>query len=54
MKNLTEVLTINLAVFAAIVAAGTIAGDNMWPFICTYWITLTLRNTLAAVEAMKK
>lgn len=44
MKKLSQALIIVLAVIAAIVATGLIAGLSMWAWIVGYWVTLTVKN----------
>lgn len=39
-------MTAALAVLAAIVATGMIAGIQMWPWICLYWCTVTAKYAL--------
>jgi hypothetical protein len=46
MKKLANALIIALAVIAAIVATGLIAGYSMWAWIVAYWITLTAKNAV--------
>jgi hypothetical protein len=45
-KNLSAYLVIVLAVIAAVVAVGLIAGLAMWPVIILYWMVLTMKNVL--------
>ena len=40
-----------LTVLAATVATGLIAGIPMWPWICIYWVCVTLKNAQDAVHA---
>lgn len=51
---MTAYLVILLAVIAAVVLAGLIAGRNMWGYIIAYWAVLTLKNTIDAIERMTK
>ena len=44
-------LTIALAVLAAIVATGLIAGLQMWPWIVLYWCAVTAKNALDALRS---
>ena len=46
MSRITDRLIIALAVIAAIVATGLIAGYSMWAWIVAYWITLTAKNAV--------
>lgn len=43
-KCISAILIIVLAVIAAVVATGLIAGYSMWAWIVGYWITLTAKN----------
>ena len=45
-KKLSAILVILLAVIAAVVAVGLIAGLSMWPVIILYWATLTVKNVV--------
>ena len=45
-RQISNVLIIILAIIAAIVATGLIAGYAMWPWIIGYWITLTIKNVV--------
>lgn len=44
MTRLTTLLIIALAVIAAIVATGMIAGYAMQAWIVAYWMVLTMKN----------
>lgn len=44
MTRLTTLLIIALAVIAAIVATGLIAGYAMQAWIVAYWLVLTMKN----------
>lgn len=44
MKQISNALILVLAVIAAIVATGLIAGYAMWAWIVAYWVTLTAKN----------
>ena len=46
MTNVTNGLIIALAIIAAVVATGLIAGYSMYAWIVAYWIVLTVKNTL--------
>lgn len=46
LKSWSALLVIALAVIAAIVAVGLIAGYAMQPFIVGYWVVLTAKNIL--------
>jgi len=45
-KKISAWLVILLAVIAAVVAVGLIAGFAMWPFIILYWMVLTIKNVV--------
>ena len=45
-KRISAILILVLAVIAAIVATGLIAGYSMWAWIVAYWITLTIKNVV--------
>lgn len=53
-KQISNVLILVLAVIAAIVATGLIAGYAMWAWIVAYWITLTAKNIVDYIGAKKK
>lgn len=44
MKAIQKTLILILAVIAAVVATGLIAGYSMWAWIVAYWIVLTAKN----------
>lgn len=44
MKKLSNALVLMLAVIAAVVGTGLIAGWSMWPWIVGYWYTLMAKN----------
>ena len=44
MRKISKCLILLLAIIAAVVAVGLIAGLSMWPFIVAYWCTLTAKN----------
>lgn len=46
MKRMTDILILALAVIAAVVATGLIAGYSMWAWTVGYWVTLTAKNIL--------
>lgn len=46
-------LVILLAVIAAVVAVGLIAGYAMWPFIVGYWCVLTMKNVVDYIGVKK-
>lgn len=50
--NATQVMIFLLLADAAIVACGLIRKRNMWPFITTYWIILTLKNALDWIRSL--
>lgn len=45
-KKASAVLVLVLAVIAAVVATGLIAGYAMWAWIVGYWIVLTMKNVV--------
>jgi hypothetical protein len=45
-KQISAVLIIILAIIAAIVATGLIAGVAMYPAIIAYWLVLTIKNVV--------
>jgi len=45
-KKISAILIIVLAIIAAIVATGLIAGWSMWAWIVGYWVTLTAKNII--------
>lgn len=53
-KKLSAWLVILLAVIAAIVAIGLIAGYSMWPVIILYWSVLTMKNVVDYISMDKK
>ena len=46
MKAIQKTLILILAVIAAVVATGLIAGYSMWAWIVAYWIVLTAKNLI--------
>lgn len=46
MRKLVDAFIIALAVIAAVVATGLIAGYSMWAWIVAYWLVLTTKNIL--------
>lgn len=54
VRRLTACLVILLAVIAAVVLAGLIAGRNMWGYIIAYWAVLTAKNTIDAIRKEEK
>ena len=45
-KRISAIFILVLAVIAAIVATGLIAGYSMWAWIVAYWMTLTAKNVV--------
>lgn len=43
-KRISAILIIILAIIAAVVATGLIAGYSMWAWIVGYWLVLTAKN----------
>ena len=54
MKAIQKTLIMILAVIAAVVATGLIAGYSMWAWIVAYWITLTAKNMIDYTAGGKK
>jgi hypothetical protein len=52
-NQIINVLIIALAMIAAIVATGLIAGYTMHAFIVAYWIVLTMKNLMDYIENRK-
>jgi hypothetical protein len=52
MEEIIQLLIIVLMFDAAIVAVGLLRKKNMWHFICAYWVILTIKNTLEAIEKL--
>ena len=50
---LINVLIFCLFVISGIVAIGLLQKRNMWPFICTYWITLMIKNFIDFIMRMR-
>lgn len=44
-------LVLALAVIAAVVAIGLLAGVAMWPLISFYWMVLTVKNVIDYTES---
>lgn len=43
-RRVSNALVLVLAMIAAVVATGLIAGWSMWPWIVGYWYTLMAKN----------
>ena len=43
-RRISAILIIILAIIAAVVATGLIAGYSMWAWIVGYWLVLTTKN----------
>jgi hypothetical protein len=54
MKAIQKTLILILAVIAAVVATGLIAGCSMWAWIVAYWITLTAKNLMDYIAGGQK
>ena len=54
MTSLTTLLIIALAVIAAIVATGMIAGYAMQAWIVAYWLVLTMKNLVDYIGRIAK
>ena len=52
-NQIINALIIVLALIAAIVATGLIAGYAMQAFIVAYWVVLTMKNLMDYVEKRK-
>ena len=50
-KKISAILIIVLAIIAAVVATGLIAGFVMQAWIVAYWVTLTAKNLVDYVGA---
>ena len=50
MNMVTQILIILLMVDAGYVAYGQITHGNVWPFICAYWVILTVKNTIDVIK----
>ena len=48
-KRISAILILVLAVIAAVVATGLIAGYSMWAWIVAYWMTLTIKNVVDCI-----
>lgn len=46
VKRISAILIIILAIIAATVATGLIAGYTMQAWIVAYWVTLTMKNVV--------
>ena len=53
-KKISQILIIVLAIIAAVVATGLIAGYVMYPWIISYWIALTAKNLVDYVGTIEK
>ena len=53
-KQISSVLIIILAIIAAVVATGLIAGYVMQAWIVAYWIVLTMKNIVDYVSTKNK
>ena len=52
-KQISQVLIIILAIIAATVASGLIAGYNMHAWIVAYWVALTMKNVVDYIGAKR-
>ena len=52
-KKISAILIIVLAIIAAIVATGLIAGFSMYQWIVSYWVTLTAKNIVDYIGIQK-
>ena len=53
-KKISAILIIVLAIIAAVVATGLIAGYVMQAWIVSYWVTLTAKNLVDYVGTIEK
>ena len=53
-KKISQILIIVLAVIAAVVATGLIAGYVMQSWIVSFWVTLTAKNLVDYVGTIEK
>ena len=53
-RKISAMLVIVLAVIAAIVATGLIAGLAMWPWIVGYWLVLTMKNVVDYIGGRRR
>lgn len=53
MKAIQKTMILILAVIAAMVATGLIAGYSMWACIVAYWIVLTAKNLVDYIAGGK-
>jgi len=52
-KHISALLVLCLCMIASIVAIGLILKQNMWLFIITYWIVLTIKNVVDFIGGKK-
>lgn len=50
---MTELCIFLLTLLSAIVFCGQVAKENVWLFICAYWLVLTGKNVIDYKQAMK-
>ena len=43
-KLISQVMILWLVALSAGVFVGQLRHDNVWPFICAYWLMVTLKN----------
>ena len=53
-KKISAVLVVVLALIAAMVSIGLIAGYAMWPWIVIYWMVLTGKNLVDHIGNMEE
>ena len=53
-KQISAILIIVLAIIAAVVATGLIAGYVMQAWIVAYWVTLTMKNVVDYIGTKQK
>lgn len=52
IKLLSQFFVFLLLIDAAYVAQGLLRSQNMWKWICVYWILLTCKNLVDAIGGM--
>lgn len=53
-KQISAILIIILAIIAAVVATGLIAGYTMQAWIVSYWLVLTMKNVVDYIGTNQK
>lgn len=52
MKELSALFALLLFAISACVAAGISEKQNMWKWICAYWVALTVKNAIDTLEVL--